>query len=72
MDRRLRERVEYGRAIRQRALCLIEAHGPTARGHCTAAADEAGLPEADRSFLTMVAARIARMQAPRRPARQIR
>jgi hypothetical protein len=64
MEGRLRERVEYGRAIRQRALCLIEAHGVSAPRLCAAAAAEAGLPAADRNFLTMVGARIARLQAP--------
>lgn len=64
MERRLRERVEYGRAIRQRALCLIDAHGADATGRCADAAQAAGLPEADRAFLAMVGARIARLQAP--------
>jgi len=64
MERRLCERVEYGRAIRLRALCLIEAHGEAAPGLCASAAAEEGLPEAERRFLAMVGARIARLQTP--------
>lgn len=62
MQRHLRERVEYGRAVRRRALCLMDAHGPSARLLCSEAATVAGLPVAERHFLQAVEARIARLQ----------
>src|SRR3954462_4270215 len=39
----LQERVEYGRAIRQRAMCLIETHGTEAAEEALRAAREPGL-----------------------------
>lgn len=57
----LQERVAYGRSIRQRATCLLEAYGPDeARAEALRAADEPGLAEAERSFWHAVADRIAR------------
>ena len=52
----LEERIAYGRSIRQRASCLIDAHGAEALG----AAEEPGVAAAERSFWMAVAARIAR------------
>ena len=71
MDRRgawvllahLEERVAYGRSIRQRASCLIDAHGPRAEAEALLAAEEPGLAAAEQSFWTAVAARIARGRA---------
>ena len=68
MDRRgawvvfpyLEERIAYGRSIRQRASCLIEAHGADARAEALEAAEEPGVAAAERSFWMAVAARIAR------------
>lgn len=59
----LEERVAYGRSIRQRASCLVDAHGPRAEAEALQAAEEPGLAAADRSFWTAVAARIARGRA---------
>ena len=56
----LEERVAYGRSIRQRASCLIDAHGPEARAEALRAAEEPGLAAAERSFWEAVAARVAR------------
>ena len=56
----LEERVAYGRSIRQRASCLIDAHGPEAEAEALKAAGEPGLAAAERSFWEAVAARIAR------------
>ena len=58
MDRRgawvllahLEERVAYGRSIRQRASCLIDAHGPRAEAEALLAAEEPGLAAAEQSF----------------------
>jgi hypothetical protein len=60
MVERLEERAAYGRVIRQRAVCLLEAHGQEAWGEALSAAREPGLAEAERSFWEAVAARIAR------------
>jgi hypothetical protein len=57
---RLQERVAYGRSIRERASCLLEAHGPEARTEALRAAAQPGLGAAERSFWVAVAARIAR------------
>ena len=59
MSPRLEDRIEYGRAIRVRALCLIEAHGRAAEAVVRDATADAGLPVAERSFLEAVADRIA-------------
>ena len=56
----LNERVAYGRSIRDRADCLLEAHGPEARAEALRAADEPGIAAAERSFWHAVAARVAR------------
>jgi hypothetical protein len=63
----LEERVAYGRSIRQRAICLLEAHGPEAVAEALRAAEEPGLAAAERSFWQAVAARVARHLDHRRP-----
>ncbi len=60
----LQERVAYGRSIRHRALCLIEAHGPEAAAEALRAACEPGLAAAERSFWEAVAARLVRHSSP--------
>ena len=60
MAERLEERAAYGRTIRQRAFCLLEAHGPEAWGEALNASREPGLGDAERSFWEAVAARVAR------------
>jgi hypothetical protein len=57
---RLQQRAAYGRSIRQRALCLLEAHGREAWGEAMSASREPGIAEAERSFWEAVAARVAR------------
>jgi hypothetical protein len=59
----LNDRIAYGRRVRERALCLIEAHGPHAEALARDAADEFGLPEAERGFWSAVADRIVRLSA---------
>jgi hypothetical protein len=62
----LEERVAYGRAVRERALCLIEAHGARAIEVLHDAVGEAGLPIGERLFLEAVSARLDRLaRAPR-------
>ena len=56
----LEARIAYGRSIRQRAICLIEAHGRQAQDEALRAAQEPGLAAADRSFWEAVAARVER------------
>ncbi|HYN46085.1 MAG TPA: hypothetical protein VES64_05295 [Allosphingosinicella sp.] len=64
----LAERVDYGRAIRDRAACLLEAHGPLAEGEALKGAREPGVAAAERNFWEAVAARIARLaRAPAMP-----
>ena len=58
-------RIAYGRSIRHRALCLIEAHGTEAEDEALRASLEPGLPAAERSFWEAVAARVARHFQPR-------
>ena len=60
---RLDERIAYGRRIRDRANCLIDAHGDLALDQARQAAAEPGLPAAERSFWSAVAERIARASA---------
>ena len=60
MAERLEERAAYGRTIRHRAICLLEAHGHEAWGEALKASREPGVGEAERSFWEAVAARIAR------------
>jgi hypothetical protein len=62
----LNERVEYGRMIRDRAACLLEAHGSRAQAEALIAACEPGIPDAERSFWEAVAARIVRLGTPPR------
>ena len=57
---RIEERAAYGRTIRERAGCLLEAHGPDAWAEALRAAGEPGIAEGERSFWEAVAARIAR------------
>jgi hypothetical protein len=56
----LEQRVAYGRSIRQRAICLLDAHGAAAEAEARRAAAEPGLAAAERSFWEAVAARVAR------------
>jgi hypothetical protein len=63
----LEERVAYGRSIRLRATCLIDAHGTAAEAEARRAAQEPGLAAAERSFWEAVAARVARHFEPRPP-----
>lgn len=59
MDR-IEERAAYGRTIRERAVCLLESHGPEAWAEALRAAEEPGIAAGERSFWKAVAARIAR------------
>lgn len=63
MMSRLDERVAYGRTIRERAGHLLEVHGPDASAVARRSADEPGIPDAERSFRTAVAERVARASA---------
>ncbi len=63
MSPRLRDRIDYGRAIRLRALCLVEAHGHAAEAVVREACAQTGLPVAERCFLAAVAVRLARLAA---------
>lgn len=60
----LAERIDYGRSIRARADCLIEAHGALAEGEALKGAREPGISEAERLFWEAVAARVARQLHP--------
>lgn len=62
----MRERIAYGRHIRERAEHMLEAHGPQAEAEALSAAQEPGAAAAERSFWESVAARIARQRAPAR------
>lgn len=55
------ERIAYGRSIRERALCLLDAHGPLAEAEARDAASEPGITEAERRFFEAVALRVARL-----------
>jgi hypothetical protein len=59
----IEERVAYGRSIRQRALCFLDAHGTYAEAEALNAALEPGIGEAERCFMEAVAGRVARMLA---------
>ncbi|MBP7243164.1 hypothetical protein [Amaricoccus sp.] len=76
MRQQLKERVDYGRAVRERASCLMEAHGPGALAVLHDAVEQAGLPIGERLFLEAVAERLARLarapQIPRLGARRSR
>ena len=63
MSARLRDRIAYGRAVRLRAICLIEAHGDAAGPIVRQASADSGLPIAERSFLEAVAVRVDRLNA---------
>ena len=56
----LSKRVDLGRTVRARALCMMEAHGPDAERAARAAGREAGVSAADRNFWELVADRVAR------------
>ncbi len=58
----LAERIDYGRTIRDRANCLIEAHGLSAEAEALRAGQDPELAEAERTFWQAVAARVARQQ----------
>lgn len=65
----MKQRIAYGRSIRERAEQLIEAHGARAEAEAMAAAQEPGAAVAERSFWESVAARVAReLGHPRMPA----
>jgi hypothetical protein len=64
---RLETRAAYGRSIRERAQCLLDAHGPEAWTQALEAAQEPGIAAAERSFWEAVAARIARQLGQRAP-----
>lgn len=75
MKPQLQERIAYGRAVRERAHCLSEAHGPKAMNVLQEAVGEAGLPIGERLFLEAVYDRLSRLArapmgrlgGPRRP-----
>jgi hypothetical protein len=56
----MEERIAYGRAIRHRAMCLIESYGAAAETEALRAAEEPGLAAAERSFWHSVANRVSR------------
>ena len=56
----IEERIAYGRSIRDRAACLLDAHGALAEAEALKAAREPGVAEAERCFWEAVAARVAR------------
>jgi hypothetical protein len=60
MSDALSKRVDLGRSVRARALCMMEAHGPEAERAARAAAREPGVSAADRNFWELVADRVAR------------
>jgi hypothetical protein len=53
----------YGRAIRERASHLLEAHGDCALEEARLAAADPAIPAAEQSFWHAVADRVARMTA---------
>ena len=57
---RIEQRAAYGRTIRERAVCLLESHGPEAWAEALRAAREPGIAAGERNFWEAVAARIAR------------
>lgn len=60
MRQGLADRIAYGRAIRERADCLLDAHGPAAVAHARMAAQVSREAEAERNFWEAVADRVAR------------
>jgi hypothetical protein len=63
MRQALADRITYGRAIRERADCLLVAHGRAALAHARMAARVATAPEAERNFWEAVAARVLRLSS---------
>jgi len=63
MKPELEKRIAYGRSIRERAECLIAAHGPSAEIEARLAAAMAGTLAAERRFWEAVAERVARVTA---------
>jgi hypothetical protein len=63
MTPQMKERIAYGRSIRARAACLIDAHGELAQLEARIAAGDRDLTEADRLFWEAVAGRVARQSA---------
>lgn len=57
---KIEERAAYGRTIRERAVCLLDSHGPDAWAEARRAAREPGIAAGEQSFWEAVAARIAR------------
>ena len=57
----LNARIAYGRSIRARADCLLEAHGPAAAVEASRAASEPGVTDVERAFWEAVAERIERL-----------
>ena len=62
MSDSLSQRVDLGRSVRARALCMLEAHGPDAERAARAAGREPGVSAADRNFWELVADRVARIR----------
>lgn len=62
MSDTLSKRVDLGRSVRARALCMMEAHGPEAERAARAAAREPGVSAANRNFWELVADRVARIR----------
>jgi len=60
MRQQLAERIEYGRTIRERAECLLAAHGRAAEAEARLAARLAGAAAAERDFWDAVADRAGR------------
>ena len=69
MCERVQVRAAYGRVIRDRADCMLEAHGPGAITEALRAAREPGVADADRCFWEAVAARVARQLGQRETVR---
>ncbi len=63
MRQSLVERIEYGRAIRDRAACLAEAHGRAAVAVARMAARTAGEAMGEQLFWEAVADRLERLRA---------
>lgn len=59
----MKERIAYGRSIRARAACLIDAHGERAQVEARLAAGDRDLSEADRLFWAAVEGRVVRQQS---------
>lgn len=55
------DRIEYGRKVRERAACLVDAHGRRAATKALSAAQVEGIADAERCFWEAVAARASRL-----------